>query len=70
MGKLFDVQSPFFIPLYRRVLVVAVTLAWAIVELSRGSVGWAALFAAAGLWCAYQFFVVFDPPEDETDDKL
>jgi hypothetical protein len=69
MGKLFAVQSPFFIPLWRRVLVVAVTLLWALVELSRGSLGWAALFAAAGLWCAYQFFVVFDPPHDGMDDE-
>ncbi|MGR3466085.1 hypothetical protein [Limimaricola sp.] len=68
MGKLFDIQSPFFIPPWRRVLVVVLTLGWAGIELWRGAPGWALLFGAAGLWCAYQFFVVFDPPREDAGD--
>lgn len=68
MGKLFDVQSSFFMPLWRRLLVVGLTLGWALVELSRGAPGWALLFGAAGLWCAYQFFVVFDPPREDAGE--
>lgn len=61
MNKAFDVRHPFFAPLYRRVLVVAVCLIWAGVEGWSGNTFWAALFGAAGVWLAYQFFVVFDP---------
>ncbi|WP_370161751.1 hypothetical protein [Limimaricola soesokkakensis] len=68
MGKLFDVQSPFFIPLWRRLLVVGLALGWALVELAHGAPGWALLFGAAGMWCAYQFFVVFDPPRKDAGE--
>ncbi|WP_425100342.1 hypothetical protein [Tropicibacter sp. S64] len=62
--KLFDVQHPFFRPLWRRVLTVALCTGWAIVELSTGNPGWALLFGAIGLYCAHQFFIAFDPPSD------
>lgn len=59
----FNVQTPFFIPLWRRIVVVVLTLGWALVELAGGQVFWAMIFGAAGLWCAHQFFIAFDPPE-------
>lgn len=62
--KLIDVQHPFFRPLWRRVAVVAVCLGWAAVELAGGAVFWAILFGAVGVYCAHQFFVAFDPPDD------
>ena len=65
--KLLDVQHPFFIPLWRRVLTVAFTLGWALLELGLGNPGWAVFFAAIGLYCAYQFFVVFKPPDRDTE---
>lgn len=64
--KLLDVQHPFFRPLWRRILVVALCLGWALVELAQGAPGWAALFGALGLYCAHQFFVAFRPPGDGT----
>ncbi|MDW4496664.1 hypothetical protein R5H30_01620 [Sulfitobacter sp. D35] len=65
----FDVQSPVFRPLWRRIAVVAVTLGWALFELSNGATGWALVFGLAGLWCAWQFFVAWeDPEETEADD--
>ena len=75
MRNAFDVKHPFFRPLWRRIVVVTGCIAWALVELlSTGSPFWAILFGAAGLWCAYQFFVVFDPADyaddaGETDPK-
>ena len=67
--KFLDVQHPFFIPLWRRIAVVVVCLGWAVVELTSGAVIWAILFGGLGLYCAYQFFVVFDPPGPSgTDD--
>ena len=66
MKGLFDLQHPWMRPLWRRFLVTALSFAWAGVELATGNPGWAALFGAAGAWCAYQFFVVWtDPPEDK-----
>lgn len=65
MKSAFDLQQPWFIPLWRRVVVTAVCLGWAMIEFLNGAPGWSLVFAAFGLWCAYQFFIVWDPPEDE-----
>jgi hypothetical protein len=67
--RLFDVQHPFFRPLWRRVAVVAICLGWAVFELLGGAVFWAILFGAAGLYCAHQFFLAFDPPDDQGGDR-
>ena len=59
-----DVRTPFFRPLWRRVIATTVCLAWAVVELLSGAVMWAIIFGAAGLYLAWQFFVAFDAPSD------
>ena len=64
-----DVRVPFFRPLLPRLIVVAVTLGWTAVELAGGNVFWAVLFGAAGLWLAWEFFVVFDPANYEKKDE-
>ncbi len=66
--KFFDVQHPFFIPLWRRVLLVALCLGWALFEFATAQPFWGILFGATGLYCGYQFFVVFDPPQDRPKD--
>lgn len=63
--KLLDVQHPFFRPLWRRIAVVAVCLGWAAVEFAQDALFWGVLFGAVGLYCAHQFFIAFDPPEDQ-----
>ncbi|MDF0600473.1 hypothetical protein P1J78_07005 [Psychromarinibacter sp. C21-152] len=62
----FDLDHPFFRPLWIRVAVVAACLGWAGVELSAGAPGWAILFGALGAYSAWRFFVTFTPrdPED------
>ena len=69
MKSLFNLRAPFFAPKGRRVVVTAFLLGWAAFELLTGNPGWAALFGAAGAWCFYEFFVVFDPEnyKDKTD---
>ncbi len=62
----FDVRAPIFRPLWRRILVVVAVLGWALVEVLHGAPEWGAIFGAAGLWCAWQFFVAWDDPEDDT----
>lgn len=63
-----DVRTPFFRPLWRRVVATAVCLVWAMVELATGSVTWAILFGASGLYLCWQFFLVSDPATDDGDD--
>lgn len=57
----FNLHHPFFRPLLPRIVTVAVTAGWALVELVTGSPGWAVMFGAVAACCAYQFFLVFDP---------
>ena len=63
LQELFEVRSPFFLPLRRRVVATGAILLWALFELSNGSFGWAALFGACGAYLFYQFFIRFDPEE-------
>ena len=64
LQRLFNVQSAFFIPVWRRVVVVAASAGWSVVEWMNDSPGWAVLFLAIAVYCGHQFFVAFDPPED------
>ncbi len=66
MGNFDD---PFYRPLWLRLVIVALCLGWGGVELVTGSLGFAILFIAVGLYAAYRFCVTFDPdktnpPED------
>lgn len=63
--KFLDVQHPFFRPIWRRVAVVAICLGWAVFEFVSGAPFWGMLFGAIGLYCAHQFFLAFDPPDDD-----
>ena len=58
--RLFEVRHPFFRPLWRRVVVVAICAAWGLVELSGGNTFWVVLFWGIGAICAWEFFVVYD----------
>ena len=61
----FNVQSTFFVPLWRRIFVVAGCALWAIFEYMNGGPFWAFLFGAVAVYCAHQFFVAFDPVDKE-----
>jgi hypothetical protein len=67
--KFFDLQDPFYKPLWIRVLITALCLGWAVVELAAGGPFWAILFGAMGLYCAHQFFIAFNPREPDGKDK-
>lgn len=67
--KFFDVQSPMFRPIWLRLLIVGLSLAWAIVEFTGGNLFWALVFGGAGLYLAHQFFIVFNPADPEDKDK-
>lgn len=57
---MFDLHVPFFIPVWRRVIVTALLLGWAAFELITGAPAWALLFGAGGLYCLYGFFFAWD----------
>ena len=60
-----DNEHPFFRPLWRRILIVAVCVAWSIFEFVNGATFWGVIalgFAAYGVW---QFFLNYRPPAEE-----
>jgi hypothetical protein len=54
---MFDLDHPFFRPLWLRVAIVVVCLGWAVFEFAGGSAFWGILFGALGVYSAYRFFV-------------
>ncbi|AUH33030.1 hypothetical protein [Paracoccus tegillarcae] len=65
MKDFFDLQKPFYRPLWIRVLIVGFCLGWALMELAQGAPFWTILFGAVGLYAAHQFFIAFDPKEPD-----
>ena len=55
--KLIDFDHPFFEPLWIRIAVVVVCVAWGLFEFSTGAVFWGVLFTGVGLFAAWNFFV-------------
>lgn len=63
---LINTGHKFFKPLWVRILTVAFSFGWAIVEFASGELVWAILFAGFALFSAYEFFIAFEP--DDNDD--
>jgi len=53
--KLFDLEIPFFLPLWRRVLAVVVPVLWAFFEFSNSNVFWGLIFMGLGGIAAWRF---------------
>lgn len=65
--KIIDADHPFFRPLWRRVAVVVVCLAWAVFEFSNGQGFWATAFGALALYSGWVLLITFNPAEEEDD---
>ncbi|MEM6386763.1 MAG: hypothetical protein AAF718_11065 [Pseudomonadota bacterium] len=65
---LFEVRHPFFRPFYRRFIMTAMILSWAVFEWVSGAQAWALVFGTAGFYLVLQFFVNFDPKDYERRD--
>ena len=63
----FGLQHPFFQPVWRRVVTVAVCLGWAGFEFVTGEPFWGFVFAGAGIVAIRQFFLVSWPDFDSED---
>jgi hypothetical protein len=66
--EVFEVRHPFFRPAWRRALATAVCFLWAGFEMWNDAPIWAAVFAVAGGYLFWQFFVRFKPEDYEKHD--
>ncbi|MEM7260189.1 MAG: DUF3329 domain-containing protein [Pseudomonadota bacterium] len=55
--QLFDLQVDFFIPLWRRIAVVVICLAWSVFEFVTLAPLWGIVFGATGVYAIWQFFL-------------
>ena len=67
--RLFELQHPFFRPIWRRYLVVAVCLGWAVFEFVTGSPLWAIIFGALGVTAIWQLFLAPWPDQNDSADE-
>ncbi|MGJ8584185.1 MAG: hypothetical protein ACSHXD_08845 [Marinosulfonomonas sp.] len=68
MLKLIGLYHPFFRPLMRRLLTMAVIAAWGLLEFTLGNTGWAAFGVFLLILCLLAFFIFPDPQIHEDDD--
>jgi len=54
---LFDVDVPFFLPVWRRVVVVAVAVLWGLFEISSGALFWGMIFVGMGAIAGWRFYI-------------
>ncbi len=59
--KAFDVNHPFFVPLWRRILVVLLCCGWTAFEAVGGSPFWIILAGAFAVYTAWALLLTFDP---------
>ncbi|NND90017.1 MAG: DUF3329 domain-containing protein [Granulosicoccus sp.] len=64
--QFFDLQTKFFLPVWRRVTVVAVCLCWALFEFVSGAPFWGVVFGSMGVYALWQLFLA-DWPDDTPD---
>jgi len=50
----FDLQVPFFVPLWRRIAIVTLSLCWAVFEFATGAPFWGIVFGGMGVLAAWQ----------------
>ena len=60
-----DNEHPFFRPLWRRVLVVAICIGWAIVEFSANAPTWGYIALAIAAYGVWQFFINYKPAPEQ-----
>lgn len=65
--QFFDLQVPFFIPLWRRVAVVTIALAWAIFEFANGAPFWGFIFGAMGVFAAWELLLSGWPNDGQSE---
>ncbi|MBX2879256.1 MAG: hypothetical protein KTR32_04945 [Granulosicoccus sp.] len=64
-----DLQIPFFVPVWRRLVLLLICLGWGVFELLAGESLWATIFFAMGIFAAWQLFFSGWPKADTHADK-
>lgn len=63
---LFDLQIPFFVPVWRRIAVIAVCFGWGALEYFNNEPFWGALFCGLGVLSVWQLFFAGWPSSDKS----
>lgn len=63
-----DHQHPFFRPLWRRIAVVAICVAWSIFEFASGAPYWGMIVAGFAVYAIWQFFYLYKEPVPEAPE--
>lgn len=63
-----DMQHPWFRPVWRRVLMVAICAAVALWDLSNGDYVWALIFGGMACYAIYIFFIAWGKDSPEKPD--
>lgn len=58
MRKLVDLTDPFFAPPWIRALVVLITAAWGLFEISAGAPMWGIIFLGISAICGWRFATI------------
>lgn len=69
--NMWNVKTPFFRPVWRRLLACCIVGLWGIVELIYGNKTFGILFLGAGAYLVHQFFIIFkvedyQPPSSDS----
>lgn len=64
---MLNANDSFYRPLWRRAVIVALSLGWGIFEALSGSPGFAVIFLALGGYAAYRLFLTYDPQPPSED---
>jgi hypothetical protein len=56
----FDLEHPFLVPLWRRILVVVICLVWTAVEWRTGAAFWAVIASGFALYAIWALLLRFD----------
>ena len=67
---MFDVDVPFFLPVWRRVTVVAVAVLWGLFEISTGAVFWGLIFIGIGAIAGWRFAIADWAAVAQEDEDL
>lgn len=66
---LFDVDIPFFLPLWRRVVAVGFAIGWGLFEFSTGAIFWGLIFVGMGAIAGWRFYTAdWDAVQRDAED--
>lgn len=63
-GAMKDYEHPFFRPLWRRIVVVAVCLVWSVIEFASGTPFWGVIALGFAGYAVWQFFYLYKPVDE------